>query len=385
MSHITPKSPVFFQNSSIENGHLAFPIFSPSSEHPISLFWLVPNPNLVGESHDKSPLLSIISQISTFLTLNPTKKSPHLRTSYKHLWFLPTKNLHPWRMTAPRCVHQEDPQMRWLSLRQNSLLRQPVAAWRFRRNEVLMLLQAPEMEWVGGWVGWNGLFQWKDLGFSLFFGVVRVVIIVEIVVRCIGVRHTCSCCSRSLLPLNSMECAKTLVAVQIVKLWDPVTTGFDHCLVPGTKPFYGAQLWSITTCVLGESAQELPNKCAIDLPEGLDSHARSGPSHDYIWAIRNSLDIQIEKNSWASFFHSQRIRKRQVVCSLSVHFFGIPILDIYVRQKTGGTLYYSTKTGCWWLDTCIAFALHDTTRHDMTIHDVHVTCIWYVYIIYTYL
>ena len=42
--------------------------------------------------------------------------------------------------------------MRWLSLRQNSLLRQPVAAWRFRRNEVLMLLQAPEMEGVDGWV-----------------------------------------------------------------------------------------------------------------------------------------------------------------------------------------------------------------------------------------
>lgn len=46
---------------------------------------------------------------------------------------------------------EEDPQMRWLSLRQNSLLRQPVAAWRFRRNEVLMLLQVLKAWTLSSW------------------------------------------------------------------------------------------------------------------------------------------------------------------------------------------------------------------------------------------
>eukprot|EP00435_Cladocopium_sp_Y103_P017121 s2206_g4.t1 len=46
---------------------------------------------------------------------------------------------------------EEDPQQRWLSLRQNSLLRQPVASWRFRRNEVLMLLQVLKAWTLSSW------------------------------------------------------------------------------------------------------------------------------------------------------------------------------------------------------------------------------------------
>ena len=56
--------------------------------------------------------------------------------------------------------------MRWLTLRQNSLLRQPVAAWRFRRNEVLMLLQARRKKWMG--VKWT--VSMEDSGLFFFFG-----------------------------------------------------------------------------------------------------------------------------------------------------------------------------------------------------------------------
>jgi len=46
---------------------------------------------------------------------------------------------------------EEDSQLRWLCLRQNSLLRQPQNSWRFRRNEVLMLLQVMKAWTLSSW------------------------------------------------------------------------------------------------------------------------------------------------------------------------------------------------------------------------------------------
>ena len=82
----------------------------------------------------------------------------------------------------PLRLSQEDPQMRWLSLRQNSLLRQPVAALRFRRNEVLMLLQ------VRKWMGWVEMdcFNERTWDLDVFGCVVTIALVVVIVVHCVS-------------------------------------------------------------------------------------------------------------------------------------------------------------------------------------------------------
>ena len=116
--------------------------------------------------------------------------------------------------------------------------------------------------------------------------------------------------------------------------------------------------------------------CAIDLPEGLDSHARSGPSHDYIWAIRPGMLVsfilkELKKGRWFALFQFTFLVSPFWTSMCGKHWWD-PLLQYQNWLLVVGYMHR----------ICIAW--HDTARNDNTWRTCHVYMIC-IYIIYIYI